>query len=448
MFGAEKTEPAEVVDPVAPMVAEVAPTPRDARADYEGLARVAAAGNVSAEERSALALAALRAAGGAYADAVESVGPVAGRVMEARYVEQTALLSGISLADHDAPSVRRVRAALMLAEQCAAEKRWAEAVAARAEAIAALPEARVEIGKRLGDAAEGAIKRGDRSLAVYFYQQALRLSPENAVARTYLYANRFAPGQLLRTKGGIELAYIPPGSYLRGSRFSEPGRESDEAQATVTLTAGFAMSVTEVTQRQWDEVFGPGAAARMITAAPAGSDAVEPGLPMHSIRWDEAAEFCRRLSAKDGARYRLPTEAEWEYACRAGTVTAFNTGADYLGLSDAVIDDGSSTGGMAPVPVGTVGRPNAWGLRDTHGNVWEWCADWSAPYPSGDAIAPTGPDDAQMGRADLAMRTVRGGGWNTPARDARSANRWEYSPAAATGYIGLRFVMEPDLAAP
>ena len=436
VLGAGKTGPAAPVGPSAPVAVAAPPVvaaeaqlvTRDERTDYEELARVAAAGNVSAEERSALAQAALRAASGAHADAVGSAGPVALRVMEARYVEQTAMLSGVNLADYDAPAVLRVRAALALAEQRGAQKRWAEAVEARAAAIAALPEARVEIGKRLGEAAEGAFARGDRPLAVYFYQQALRLSPDNSVALTFLYANRYAPGQLLRTKGGIELAYIPPGSFLRGSRFSEPGRELDEAQATVTLTAGIAMSVTEVTQRQWDDVFGPGAAARMIAAAPAGSDAVGPGLPVHSLRWDEAVEFCRRLSAKDGARYRLPTEAEWEYACRAGTVSAFNTGADYLGLNDAVIDDGSSTGGMTPLPVGTVGRPNAWGLKDMHGNVWEWCADWSAPYPAGDAIAPTGPDDAQMGRADLAMRTVRGGGWNTPARDAQRSARASTRP--------------------
>jgi len=235
---------------------------------------------------------------------------------------------------------------------------------------------------------------------------------------------------------------------MRGSQKNEPGRDSDEKLGTIRLSAGIFLGVTEVSQREWDSLYGAGAAARVITESPTKSRAIGANLPMHSVRWDEAVDFCAKLSARDGKRYRLPTEAEWEYACRAGTGTAFNTGTDFLSSREANIDDETSEALVAPAAVGTVGRANAWGLLDMHGNVWEWCADWSAPYPAEAQTDPRGPSDSEMGRSDLAMRVVRGGGWNAPAREARSANRWEYAPSAMTGYLGFRIVLEPDFSAP
>jgi formylglycine-generating enzyme required for sulfatase activity len=149
------------------------------------------------------------------------------------------------------------------------------------------------------------------------------------------------------------------------------------------------------------------------------------------------------LGEREQARYRLPTEAEWEYSCRAGTTTAFHVGQG-LGLREANIDDGSSRAVGAPVAAGTGGRANAWGLSDLHGNVWEWCADWSAPYPALTVTDPTGPADDKIGRPDLAMKVVRGGSWNGGPNEARSGNRWEYSPVVVTSYIGFRVVREVD----
>lgn len=449
----EPTNPAAAVQssvtkPAQPDAIGPVRLPDDFREDYAELSRVASTVQLVAEERAAMATAALRAADGAFAEAVRGVGPVALKAIEAVYAREASDLEEIKLEDHDVPGVRELRRMLAEAKEAAKDGRWAAAVAARQAAIAVLPKARMEIAERLSLAGSGAVARGDKSLALFFYQQALRLEPARSEARDYLYANRYSAGQGLRTRSGIEVAYAPPGVFIRGSRFSEPGRDMDEAPSEIRFPFGVFVSVTEVTQRQWDQVFGAGAAARIIAQSAAGSRAVGPELPMHSIRWAEAVEFCRRLSLKDGVAYRLPTEAEWEYACRAGTDSAFNTGADFLSITDAVIDDGSSDAPTMPSPAGSVGKPNAWNLRDMHGNVWEWCSDWSAPYPPGGAVAPAGPDDAAMGRADLAMKTVRGGGWNTSARDARSANRWEYPPDAATGYIGFRFVMLPDLAAP
>jgi formylglycine-generating enzyme required for sulfatase activity len=193
---------------------------------------------------------------------------------------------------------------------------------------------------------------------------------------------------------------------------------------------------------------GAGDAARRLKLLHEKPAFIGADLPMHSIRWDEAVAFCRALTARDSRSYRLPTEAEWEYACRAGTSSAFNTGSEGLSGTEADIDDGTNTARLAPAPAGSTGHANTWGLRDMHGNVWEWCADWSAPYPSGAVSDPTGPSDSQMTQSELALKTVRGGGWNAPGGSARSANRWENSPAVGTNYIGFRVVLDADLAAP
>ena len=434
------TQPA--AKPAAPAAA------RDAKSDYTALVAHSAALTLEAPERAALADATLRAASGAYAEAQASLGPIVAKHAEAACDKSAAALRGIKLDEYPTPAAQRLRQALAQAEQAAKDGAWAEAVARRDEAAGLVPAAQAEIAKRLSEMAREAAGRGDNELATYFYERALRLDPADAVARAHLFAHKFKAGQILRAPGGIELAYAPPGEFMRGSRSAEPGRSADEEQAKVRLTAGFFLGVTEVTQGQWDLVFGPGAAAKVLTAARAAPDTQGPDLPMHSVRWDEANEFCARLSAMDGSHYRLPTEAEWEYACRAGTTTAFNLGGDGLSARDANIDDGSAAARSALAPAGTIGRANAWGLRDMHGNVWEWCADWSAPYPAGEAVDPRGPADGAAGRADLAMKVVRGGGWNAPASDARSANRWEYSPAVATTYIGLRVAQDPELAAP
>lgn len=431
----------------SPRASATAPA-RDARADFESLAARAAALDLSPSDRAALAAATLRAGSGAHAEAVAALGPVVSRAADASYAADSVFLREIDLGEHATPSAQKLRLALGAADQAAASAIWAEAVARREEARAILPAARAEIAAQLAGMARAALARSDADLATYFYERALRLAPDDAAARAHLFAHKFKPGQTLRGAAGIEFAYAPPGEFVRGSRSGEPGRGPDEEQARVRLDAGLFVGVTEITQRQWDAVLGPGSAARTLRAARADASTIGPDLPMHSVSWAEATEFCEKLSALDGARHRLPTEAEWEYACRAGTTSAFNTGREGLSSREANIDDGSADARLGPAPSGTLGEANAWGLRDLHGNVWEWCADWSAPYPAGDQTDPRGPADSAVGRVELAMRVVRGGGWNAPAADARSANRWEYAPDVATAYIGLRVVREPDLVAP
>lgn len=266
-----------------------------------------------------------------------------------------------------------------------------------------------------------------------------------------------------------EMLPIPAGEFTMGSPESETGRKPDEGPQIKVKLEPFWMGKTEVTWNEFELFMYPHQekmirelkqldptlnALTDVQARPTapyvemsfgmGKD----GYPAISMTQHAANKYCQWLSAKTGHFYRLPTEAEWEYACRAGTTSAFNLGGDGLSARDANIDDGSAEARFALAPAGTVGAANAWGLRDMHGNVWEWCADWSAPYPSGDLTDPRGPDEAQVGRLDLAMRVVRGGGWNAPASDARSANRWEYSPAVGTAYIGLRLAMLPELTTP
>lgn len=174
------------------------------------------------------------------------------------------------------------------------------------------------------------------------------------------------------------MVYIPPGTFMMGSPSNEPERSSDEKQHKVTLTKGFYMGATEVTQSQWREIMGNNP-----------SSFKGDNLPVEQVSWNDCQEFIRKLNSHEGGnKYRLPTEAEWEYACRAGTATPFYTG-------DCISTDQANYDGNYPVPGCSKGRyrqttieaasfsPNAWGLYDMHGNVWEWCRDWYGDYPSG-----------------------------------------------------------------
>jgi formylglycine-generating enzyme required for sulfatase activity len=226
---------------------------------------------------------------------------------------------------------------------------------------------------------------------------------------------------------GMKLALIPPGRFSMGSPPKEQWHRDDEVLHRVTLTNPFYMATTEVTQRQWKALMG--ADPSFCT----GDD-----LPVETVTWEQAAEFCRKLSHKEGVKYRLPTEAEWEYSCRAGTATPFHTGETIS--TDQANYDGNHTyaGGRKGVfretttGVGSF-APNAWGLHDMHGNVWEWCADWYDDYPQGEVTDPTGPTKGDR-------RVFRGGCWiNFPAV-CRSANRAKVTPVSWHFHLGFRLV--------
>ena len=190
----------------------------------------------------------------------------------------------------------------------------------------------------------------------------------------------------------------------------------------VTLTKPFHLGQHEVTQEQYEKVMG---------ATPSTFKGLQN--PVEQVSWDDAVEFCRKLSElpeekSGGYVYRLPTEVEWEYACRAGTTTAYSFGDSASELVDYAWYDENS--GSTTHPVGGK-KPNGWGLCDMHGNVWEWCQDWYDDYPSGSVTDPTGA-------ASGSGRVIRGGGWGSISDYCRSAYRYWRTPDFRGIYLGFR----------
>ena len=231
------------------------------------------------------------------------------------------------------------------------------------------------------------------------------------------------PGHSVTNAVGMHLAQIPSGRFILGSPDSEPGRIPNETRRNVTFETAFCIGVTEVTQKQWRKVMGSDPSFFK------GDD-----LPVEQITWQEAINFCKRLSEMEDGTYRLPTEAEWEYACRAGRTTAYNTGNGEESMAEAGWF--RKNGDNQTHPVG-LKKPNAWGLYDMHGNVSEWCADRA----EGDA----GTDPSGSGLVDqeiLAERDHRGGSWGLNASDCRSASRHRNNGAFQYFDLGLRVVCE------
>jgi formylglycine-generating enzyme required for sulfatase activity len=217
----------------------------------------------------------------------------------------------------------------------------------------------------------------------------------------------------------LEMVLIPAGKFMMGSPASENGRNNNETQHEVTLTKPYYMGKYEITQEQWEGVMGDN---------PSSTKSAK--LPVTGVSWKDCQGFIEKLNAKTSGGYRRPTEAEWEYACRAGTTTAYSFG-DVLTKSDANCNE---SGGRIK-EVGSY-KPNAFGLYDMHGNVWEWCEDSYGDYPAGSAIDPKGP-------ATGGSRVARGGSFNYGVSHARSSNRGLNSPTARSDDGGFRLARTP-----
>jgi len=222
-------------------------------------------------------------------------------------------------------------------------------------------------------------------------------------------------GPVFTNTVGMTFVRIPAGSFVMGSPETEPGRDSDETQHRVTLTRAFYLQVTEVTQGQWRAVMGN---------SPSRFGGCGDGCPVERVSWKDCQEFARRLNGKEGTtRYRLPTEAEWEYACRSGTAGPYYDELDRTGWHG-----GNSGGGTKPV---ALKAPSAWGLYDMHGNVWEWCLDWYGNYPAGSVTDPEGPPAGSS-------HVCRGSSWSDRPRFCRSANRGRNGPSHRGDGLGFR----------
>jgi formylglycine-generating enzyme required for sulfatase activity len=240
---------------------------------------------------------------------------------------------------------------------------------------------------------------------------------------------------------GQRMIWCLPGSFLMGSPVGEVQRNFDERQRQVVITSGFWMSATEVTKVAWADVMGGGRPAE--TGWKRWADG--PGYPAVQMTWAEAVNFCDALTRREGAAgrlpqgfvYRLPTEAQWEYACRAGSSTAFSFGGTLDGR-DANCDGrepyGTTRKGRFLGRSAFVGRypRNPWGLLDMHGNVQEWCLDWYAPDLGGStSLDPRGPVQGTS-------RVVRGGCWFVGAAKCRSAARFKLDPKLSFDDLGMR----------
>ncbi|MBK9140509.1 MAG: SUMF1/EgtB/PvdO family nonheme iron enzyme [Verrucomicrobia bacterium] len=238
------------------------------------------------------------------------------------------------------------------------------------------------------------------------------------------------------------MVWIPPGTFTMGSPASERNRYyNEEPRTQVTLSRGFWLGKYEVTQREYLAVMGNNPS--YFTG--------DLDRPVEQVSWNDAVAYCEKLTQQEraagrlpeGYEYRLPTEAQWEYACRAGTTTRFSFG-DALECDDgcgpcAIADQYMWWCGNSGNQTHRVGQklPNAWGLYDMHGNVWEWCADWySDSYPGGTVTDPEGPSSGSL-------RVRRGGSWKHFGQDCRSANRSWFHPSNSNRLLGFRAALVP-----
>ena len=272
------------------------------------------------------------------------------------------------------------------------------------------------------------LKKVDRSVFVFFLFLLI-----GGLTPAYLPAAE----KSFQNSKGMTFALIPAGAFIMGSPASEAHRNSNETQHKVIISKPFYMQTTEVTRQQWQALMGK----KWFSRLKGGKD-----MPMVKVSWFDGIRFIEKLNELNEGTYRLPTEAEWEYAARAGSIDAYPWGKQ-IDCSKAVFSNNSlkskdcveyhKSKGIkpdGPAPVKSH-PPNAWGLYDMHGNVWEWCQDWYEAYPKAEAIDPGGPETGLK-------RVRRGGSWFSGGNFCRSSNRNTGHPGTKHKTLGFRVVRE------
>ncbi len=258
-----------------------------------------------------------------------------------------------------------------------------------------------------------------------------------AVELSYHFSPPELPLKKITNTIGMDFVFIPPGEFVLGSPLTEPERRPDETPHVVVISTGYYIQTTEVTQGQWKQLTGEN---------PSYFSQCGENCPVETVSWEDVQKFIDLLNRREGHnKYRLPTEAEWEYACRAGTTTPFSYGqclstdqANYNDLNDQTQYKGCPCTNVKrgkTIPVASLAS-NPWGIYDMHGNVWEWCQDWMGEYPAGVSIDPAGSFSGEK-------RIYRGGGQNDRAGYCRSALRGQFMPYRRSGSLGFRLVMNP-----
>lgn len=272
-----------------------------------------------------------------------------------------------------------------------------------------------------------ALERNEPDNAIAAFKEALALYADDTAARQGLeraMALLTMPkqGETFKNDLGMNFVFIAPGSYYRGSPESEEGRLDDETLHKVTLNKGFWMQTVPVTQALWKSVMGrnPSHFSKCDEC------------PVEQVSWNDIQGFIEKINSSKGGTYRLPTEAEWEYAARAGSKAAFFFGDDENLLGEYAWYAANSENRTHPVGRK---RPSPWGLYDIYGNVSEWCHDWRGPYPEGHVKDPKGPPSGSM-------RIIRGGSWFDEPRFCRSAFRNCGAPEKSYKQVGFRLVRD------
>jgi len=294
-----------------------------------------------------------------------------------------------------------------------------------------------DLGRKLGISDAAIIRLARESLSLELRTPSATVTVEQARALTEATRgaclNAAAAFKTLPLEEGVDISFalIPAGSFRMGSPEDEEGHNDDEVLHEVQISHAFYLGRHPVTQAQYQAV------VRSNPSYFQGAD-----LPVEMVSWFDAVSFCELLSERTGRKLRLPTEAEWEYACRAGTTTAFHFG-DGITTDQANFDGnftyGSAHKGETRWRTSQVGSfpANAWGLFDMHGNVWEWCSDWYGEYGAEPVVDPAGPSGADI-------RTLRGGSWFHGPADTRCAQREALDQGRRHSIYGFRVVLEAN----